>query len=236
VEADPTAGASLRRSSRTIPAVRGVPLGPRAVLFAAVCVAIALAHAGRAAARGQEKRGGAISFNRDIRPILAENCFACHGPDESRRKTRFHFDTREGAFAKNGVIVPGSAATSLVIQRVTAADPAVRMPPRDSGYTLTTAQIDLVRRWIDEGATWDSHWAFVPPVRPELPAVDHTEWVRNPIDRFILARLEREGLKPSPTADKVTLLRRLTYDLTGLPPTPAEVDAFAADRSPDAYE
>ncbi len=207
------------------------------MLLATACFGVSLAQAGRTAARAQENQNPrSISFNRDIRPILAENCFACHGPDESRRKTRFHFDTRDGAFAKNGVIVPGSAATSGVIQRITAADPAARMPPRDSGYTLTVAQIDLIRRWIDEGATWDTHWAFVQPVRPEPPTVSHTQWVRNPIDRFILARLEREGLKPSPPADKVTLLRRLTFDLTGLPPAPADVDAFLADRSPDAYE
>jgi hypothetical protein len=207
----------------------------RVLLLATVCFCAALG--ARTAGRPQDKqRGGSISFNRDIRPILAENCFSCHGPDESRRKTRFHFDTRDGAFAKNGIIVPGSAATSLLVQRITAADPAARMPPRDSGYALTTAQTDLLRRWIDEGATWDSHWAFVPPARVDLPAVSHTQWVRNPIDRFILARLEREGLEPSRPADKVTLLRRLTYDLTGLPPTPREVDAFLADRSSDAYE
>ena len=215
----------------------GTRLGTKAVVFAAACYAIGVFHTGRAAAREQQQGAAeTVSFNRDIRPILAENCFACHGPDESRRKTRFHFDTREGAFAKPGVIVPGSAATSLVTQRITAPDPDKRMPPRDSGYTLTTRQIDLLRRWIDEGAKWDSHWSFVRPVRPELPAVDDTEWVRNPIDRFILARLEREGLKPSRPADKATLLRRLTYDLTGLPPTPGEVDAFLKDRAPDAYE
>ena len=215
--------------------MRVTGVSPRALLFVATCFAVALA--GHAAARAQENQSArSISFNRDVRPILAENCFACHGPDESRRKSLFHFDTREGAFAKSGIIVPGSAATSLLIQRITAPDPARRMPPRDSGYALTTTQMDLLRRWIDEGAKWDSHWAFVRPVKPEHPAVERTEWVRNPIDRFILARLEREGLKPSAAADKATLLRRLTYDLTGLPPTPGEVDAFVADRSPDAYE
>jgi hypothetical protein len=220
-----------------MPAVRLVRLCPRAFLFATVLLGVALTLAGRAAARTQEKQSNrSISFNRDIRPILAENCFSCHGPDESRRKTRFHFDTREGAFAKDGIIVPGNATTSVLIQRITAAHPAARMPPRDSGYTLTPTQIDLLRRWIDEGARWDSHWAFVSPVKPALPAVEDAEWVRNPIDRFILARLEREGLKPSPPAEKATLLRRLTYDLTGLPPAPGEVDAFLADRSPDAYE
>ncbi len=113
------------------------------------------------------------------------------------------------------------------------------MPPSDSGHALTARQIDLLRRWIDEGAKWDTHWAYTAPVRSEPPAADklaHGDWVRNPIDRFILTRLEREGLKPSPEADKATLLRRVTYDLTGLPPAPADIDAFLADRAPDAYE
>jgi hypothetical protein len=187
--------------------------------------------------RTQDKRGvQPVSFNLDIRPILAENCFACHGPDEKTRKTRFHFDTREGAFAKAGIIVPGQADKSELVHRITNTDPDEQMPPPDSGYKLTTGQTQLLRRWIEEGAKWDSHWAFISPKRPELPVVGQTQWVRNPIDRFILARLERERLEPSPEADKVTLLRRLTYDLTGLPPTPADVDAFVADRSPDAYE
>src|SRR5690606_420495 len=108
--------------------------------------------------------------------------------------------------------------------------------PADSGYALTAQQIQLLRRWIDEGAKWSTHWAYTPPERPEPPAVRRSGWARNPIDRFVLARLEREGLTPSAEADKATLLRRVTYDLTGLPPTPAEVDAFLADQSPDAYE
>jgi hypothetical protein len=177
-----------------------------------------------------------VSFNRDIRPILSNNCFACHGPDATKRETEFHFDTREGAFAEDGIIVPGSAAGSMLVKRITNPDPKKHMPPPDSGHALTARQIELLRRWIDEGAKWDTHWAYTAPVRPDLPAVDKADWVRNPIDRFILARLEREGLKPSPEADKATLLRRVTYDLTGLPPTPAELDAFLADRSPDAYE
>ena len=191
--------------------------------------------------RAQDKAATAtadtpVSFNRDIRPILSNNCFACHGPDEGQRKTKFHFDTQEGAFLKKGVIVPGNAAESLLIEHVTHEDPEQRMPPLDSGRSLTQKQIDLLRRWIDEGAKWDTHWAYVAPVRPELPSVRNSAWVRNPVDRFILARLEREGLTPSPEADKETLLRRVTYDLTGLPPSPAEVDAFVADRSPEAYE
>ena len=198
---------------------------------------VALTGAARVGARQQPAPAASpISFNRDIRPILANNCFYCHGPDEKHRETAFHFDSREGAFAKVGVIVPGDAANSLLIQRITNPDLTQRMPPVDSGYALTPAQIQLLRRWIDEGAKWDVHWAYEPPKRSEPPAIVRKGWVRNPIDQFILARLEREGLEPSPEADKTTLLRRVTYDLTGLPPTPVEVDAFLADSSPDAYE
>ena len=178
----------------------------------------------------------AVSFNREILPILANNCFACHGPDEKKRETKFHFDTQEGMFLKKGVIEPGNASESLLVEKITEPNPKDRMPPPESGHALTEKQIGLLRRWIDEGAKWDTHWAYVPPNRPDLPAVKLTDWIRNPIDQFILARLEREGLKPSPEADKETLLRRLSYDLAGLPPTPAELDAFLADSTPDAYE
>jgi hypothetical protein len=177
-----------------------------------------------------------ISFNREILPILANNCFACHGPDEKKRETKFHFDTQEGMFLKRGVIEPGNSSESLLVEKITEPNLKDRMPPPDSGHALTDKQIELLRRWIDEGAKWDRHWAYVPPTRPELPGVRQTSWVRNPIDQFILARLEREGLEPSPQPAKEVLLRRLTYDLTGLPPTPPEIDAFVADPSPDAYE
>jgi mono/diheme cytochrome c family protein len=187
-------------------------------------------------ARPQQPAARPVSFNRDIQPILSNNCFACHGPDEKTRETKFHFDTEEGAFAKKGVIERGNAAESLLIEKITDPDPKERMPPPESGHSLTDRQIALLRQWIDEGAKWDTHWAFVPSVRHDPPAVRNERWARNPIDRFILARLEREGLKPSPEADKVTLLRRVTYDLTGLPPSPSDVDAFLADTAPDAYE
>ncbi|HEY3134719.1 MAG TPA: DUF1549 domain-containing protein, partial [Blastocatellia bacterium] len=177
-----------------------------------------------------------VDFNRDIRPILSDKCFACHGPDDGQRKARLRFDTREGAFAKQGVIVPGDAAKSRLIERITAKDPAMRMPPPEAELTLSDKQIELLRRWIDEGAKWETHWAYIAPKRPELPTVKDRAWPRNPMDHFILARLEREGLKPQPEADRVTLLRRVTYDLTGLPPTPADVDSFVRDKSPDAYE
>lgn len=177
-----------------------------------------------------------VDFNRDIRPILSDNCFACHGPDEKQRMARLRFDTREGAFEKPGVIIAGDAAQSKLIQRVTAKDPYKLMPPAYSGHKLSDKQIDLLRRWVEEGAKWETHWAYLAPQRTEPPQVNTPLWPRNPIDNFILARLEREGLKPSPEADKATLLRRLTFDLTGLPPTLAELDSFLADPSPQAYE
>ena len=177
-----------------------------------------------------------VDFNREIRPIVSENCFACHGADETQRKAKLRLDTREGAFMKAAVIVPGDSAESRLIQRVTAEDPAKVMPPPESGHKLTDAQIELLRRWIDEGAKWETHWAYKPPEWPEVPQVRNREWVRNKIDNFILARLDKIGLKPSPEADKTTLLRRVYFDLTGLPPTPAEIDSFLADESPDAYD
>ena len=177
-----------------------------------------------------------VDFNREVRPILSDTCFTCHGPDEQQRMARLRFDTREGAFAKPGVIIPGDAAKSKLIQRITAKEPALLMPPPESGHKLTEKQIDVLRRWVNEGAKWDLHWAYVAPKRPEPPPVKNAAWARNPIDQFVLARLEREGLQPSPEADPTTLLRRVHYDLTGLPPAPAEVDAFLSDKSPDAYE
>jgi hypothetical protein len=152
------------------------------------------------------------------------------------RMARLRFDTKEGAFAKPNVILPGDSKGSELIRRVVSSDDAVRMPAPASGRTLSETQISLLRRWIDEGAKWNTHWAYIPPRRPDLPEVGDKRWPRNPIDCFILMRLEREGLHPSPEADRPTLLRRISYDLTGLPPTPEEVESFLADRSADAYE
>jgi hypothetical protein len=177
-----------------------------------------------------------IDFSREIRPILSDNCFTCHGPDENQRMAKLRLDTKEGAFAKQGVIVPGDSAASKLIKRVTSKDPAIIMPPPDSGHKLNDKQIEQLKRWIDEGAKWDEHWAYLTPKRPETPQVNHQNRVRNPVDNFILARLEKEGLKPSPEADKITLLRRVYLDLTGLPPTPGEIDNFLKDQSQDAYE
>jgi hypothetical protein len=183
-----------------------------------------------------------IEFNRDIRPILSDKCFQCHGPGTQLATLRF--DLEEGAKheLKGGrfAIVAGDPDKSVMIQRVTATNPAVRMPRSQGGAAagepLTEGQVALLRRWIEQGATWQKHWSFIPPTRPNLPKVTDPKWVRNPIDAFVLSRLEREGLKPSPEAEKTTLLRRVTLDLTGLPPTPAELDAFLADKSSTAYE
>jgi hypothetical protein len=210
----------------------------RAWAATATCLGLALAAATSMRAGGAHPQASPapVNFDRDIRPILSNNCFQCHGPDEQQRETNFHFDTEEGAFVDEGIIVRGKALESILVKRITNVDPRERMPPPDSGHRLTDQQISLLIRWIDEGAKWSSHWAWTAPKRTEPPSVRQSAWPRNAIDRFILARLEREGLAPSPEADKVTLLRRLTFDLTGLPPTPAEVDAFLRDPSPHAYE
>ncbi|HMF16011.1 MAG TPA: PSD1 and planctomycete cytochrome C domain-containing protein, partial [Gemmataceae bacterium] len=181
-----------------------------------------------------------IDFARQIRPILSENCFRCHGPDHEERKAKLRLDIKASAFGKlrsgGHAIVPGNSKKSELIARITDQDPSVRMPPAKINKHLTPQQIELLRQWIDQGAEWHEHWAFVPPARPELPKVKKKDWPRNGIDHFILARLEKEGLQPSPETDRATLIRRLTLDLTGLPPTPAEVNAFLADKSPNAYE
>ncbi len=180
-----------------------------------------------------------VDFNRDIRPILSDTCFKCHGPDEHARMANLRLDETEGLFVDRGgyrIIVPGHSAQSKLYQKISSKDDSFRMPPIYSGRTLTPKQIELFKEWIDQGAKWDTLWSLVPPKRPPVPEVKDKTWARNPIDNFVLARLESEGLKSSPEADRATLLRRVYFDLTGLPPTPAEIDAFLADHSPDAYE
>jgi hypothetical protein len=178
----------------------------------------------------------AVDFDRQIRPILSDNCFTCHGPDQKRRMMNLHFDTKEGAFSKPGIIVPGNSAASKMFLKISSPDDAVRMPPSSTGRKLTPAQIDLIKTWIDSGAKWETHWAYAVPVRPDLPAVSDEAWAKTPIDRFVLAKLDKENLHPAPEAAKSILLRRVTFDLTGLPPTPAELESFIKDNSPDAYE
>jgi len=182
-----------------------------------------------------------IEFNRDVRPILSDKCYACHGPDAANRKTKLRFDVESGAKIELSgsriSIVPGDPAKSEVFRRISSDNKGVRMPPAYLGRDkLSDREIEVIRKWIEQGAEWQPHWSFIPPKRAALPAVHDTAWPRNAIDNFVLARLEREGLKPSPEADRQTLIRRVTLDLTGLPPTPAEVDAFVNDSSPNAYE
>jgi mono/diheme cytochrome c family protein len=214
-----------------------LPLSRRSwSLAAALLTLAAAAPASRAAPPAPPP---AVDFSRQILPILSENCFACHGPDEKTRKARLRLDTREGATAKRkggAAVVPGKSADSPLIERVAAEEAEMRMPPPKTGKTLKPEQVALLRKWIDQGAPWAVHWSLVPPQRPPLPKVADASWPRNPVDRFILARLEAAGPKPTAEAPKARLLRRVTLDLTGLPPTPAEVDAFLADKSPDAYE
>jgi Protein of unknown function (DUF1553)/Protein of unknown function (DUF1549)/Planctomycete cytochrome C len=181
-----------------------------------------------------------INFARDVRPILSDHCFACHGPDDQKRKAGLRLDIREGAFGKpksgEPVILPGKPDDSELIFRVESDDSELQMPPKKSGKPLSPDQIAMLRRWVLEGARWSMHWAFDPPRRPAVPAVKNAAWAVTAIDRFILARLESEGLRPACEAGKTTLIRRVTLDLTGLPPTLPEVDAFLADSSPCAYE
>lgn len=188
-------------------------------------------------AQADEKK---IDFSRDIRPILSNNCFKCHGFDEKQRQGGLRLDIKEGATAKlesgASAIVAGKSGESELAKRINSADESTKMPPPATGKRLTPQQIELLTKWIDQGGEYATHWSFIAPVRHTPPEVTHAEAVRSPIDRFILKRLEEEGLQPSAPADKITLLRRVTFDLTGLPPTPAEVDAFLADNSPQAYE
>ena len=179
-----------------------------------------------------------IDFTRDVRPILSENCFACHGPDAAQREVDLRldrFEASEDVFGAEAVIVPGDAPESELFSRVSSTHEDVVMPPPDSGRALTPEQIEILRQWINGGAEYVDHWAFVPPERPEPPAVSDTDRVRNSIDAFVLARLEREGLIPADEADRRTLIRRVTLDLTGLPPLPEDIAAFVDDSSPQAF-
>jgi hypothetical protein len=187
----------------------------------------------------QEAAVKPVNFVRDIRPILARNCYECHGPDEEYRKGELRLDTPDGAFAKHddhAAFVAKSVDKSEAIRRIVSKDDAERMPPPKSGKSLTPDQVELLKRWVEQGAGWSSHWAFEKPVRPALPTVSDSLWPKNDIDRFVLARLDQEGLKPTPEADKYRLVRRVALDLTGLPPAPELVNSFLNDQSPEAYE
>ncbi len=180
------------------------------------------------------------AFTTEVRPVFARHCLKCHGPDDKARKGNLRLDRvdAERIAAKSGkfAIVAGTPDKSEVIRRIFSSDPDTVMPPPATKNPLTAAEKDALRRWIAAGAVYREHWAFVPPVQSSLPKVEHANWPRNPIDRFVLARMEAQGLAPSPDADRETLCRRVSLDLIGLPPTPEELDAFVKDKSPDAYE
>ncbi|MFG0332350.1 MAG: DUF1549 domain-containing protein, partial [Maioricimonas sp. JB049] len=190
------------------------------------------AGAGRAAA-------AEVDFNRDVRPILSGRCYSCHGPDAEAREADLRLDVRGEAvrelYSDVHGIVPGDPEASAVIERVSSDDADLRMPPASQGPPLTAEEIDILRRWIASGAEYDRHWSFVPPRRPALPEVANTDECRNGIDHFVQARLAKEGLEPAAPADRYTLIRRVSLDLIGLPPTIDEVDAFVNDTSADAY-
>ena len=180
-------------------------------------------------------RGAEPDFNRDVRPILAARCFKCHGPDDKARKAGLRLDRREDAL-KAGAFVPGKPDESSLVKRIHSGDPDEVMPPPAIKNPLTIREKQILRAWVAGGAKYDQHWAFVAPRKSPLPVVKNAAWVRNPIDNFVLARLEREGLTPSPEADRHTLCRRVYLDLIGLPPTPEEVDTVVNDKDPAAYE
>ena len=190
---------------------------------------------GAVAAQAASGDAAAVDFNRDIRPILAENCFYCHGQDPAKREAGLRLDDRDAAVEARA-IVPGDPGASTMLERIHSTDPDVQMPPPDSNRRLSDAQKSLLDRWIKAGAAYQPHWAFNPPARPRPPAVQQEGWVRNDVDRFVLAAIEQAGLAPSPEADRATLIRRLHADLVGLPPAPEEVDAFVFDPRPEAYE
>lgn len=181
-----------------------------------------------------------IEYNRDIRPILAKNCFSCHGSDEGKRSAGLRLDQRDSAIApgkkRPAAIVPGKEDESTLIARITTEDASERMPPEETGNHLTPSQIQLLKQWVKEGANYQQHWAFVKPAVPSLPAIKQTAWPKQPLDHFILARLEQEGLSPSPQADRYALLRRLSLDLRGLPPSMEEIKAWEKNTSAQAYE
>jgi hypothetical protein len=181
-----------------------------------------------------------VNFAREVRSVLSDNCFACHGPDDKKRKAGLRLDTESGLMGKlksgGWGIIAGKPDESDLIFRVETDDPEAKMPPKRSGKQLTAQQVETLRRWVEEGAKWTTHWAFEPPRKANLPVVKNSAWSRTPIDRFILARLEAEGLHPSPEAEPTALVRRVFLDLTGLPPLPREVDSFLADSSDEGYE
>jgi len=208
-------------------------------LLAFLCISLGPLILSHAATGSEGSKDGAVTFNRDIRPIFSDTCFACHGFDANKRKADLRLDTSEGAVAVHKgrqAVKGGDLKGSEMWRRVNSVDPKVMMPPPDFGKKLTPQQIALIGKWIQQGGAYQKHWAFEAPVRPNVPVVRNKDWPRSDLDRFIVAKLESKQLGPSAEASRETLIRRVTIDLTGLPPTPSEVDAFLADRQPDAYE
>lgn len=184
-----------------------------------------------------------IDYNLHVQPILSDRCYSCHGPDENARKAELRLDTEQGLFGKikdsggKVPVHPKRLRGSLLIDRVTSHDPEFQMPPPESKLSkLNDKEIAILAKWIEQGAEWKPHWSFIPPKKPEVPEVEQSDWLSNEIDNFVLSRLEKEGLKPSPEAEREILFRRLNLDLTGLPPSVEEIDKFIADKRPDAYE
>jgi hypothetical protein len=216
------------------------------LLIASVLMTGALGCKGNRGARAGLRGGQRLDFNQDVQPILASNCFSCHGPDPEMRKAGLRLDLEESAFRKRpgkpDAIVPGHPEQSELIRRIESKDPHNLMPQTSLGEAkpIKPEEIAILKEWIQEGAVYRPHWAFERPAEPALPVVQndpqYLHWAKTPIDDFVLARLKKEWLHPSPEADKATLIRRVTLDLTGLLPTPAEVKAFLADTNPDAYE
>ncbi|HEV2294168.1 MAG TPA: DUF1553 domain-containing protein [Tepidisphaeraceae bacterium] len=199
--------------------------------YVPICLVVVVALAGLGAAAAAQP----VDYARDVLPILSDNCYHCHGPDENARKAKLRLDTKEGAFGvKDGVtiVAPHNPAGSELLRRITSKDPDEVMPPHDDIRKLKPAQVETLKRWVEQGATWGEHWAFVPPMAPTIPDGE----AKNPIDALVRAKLRDAKLQPAPEADKATLIRRVMFDLTGLPPTPAEIDAFIADTSEEAYE
>src|SRR5262245_54089972 len=190
-------------------------LSPRAAIWATTLWVML---SGPALTLAADPKAPAVEFNRDIRPILSDKCFTCHGPDKANRTSNLRLDTEEGARANLGegrlAILPGDTARSEIVRRITSDDEAVRMPPAYAGRAkLSDHEIRLIERWIEQGAKWQKHWSFIPPQRPQPPQAQAHDWPRNAIDSFVLQRLDGEGLQPSPEADRATLIRRLTLDL-----------------------
>lgn len=212
----------------------------RWVVNAALVASVGVLVAGGGVAQAAPLIPDKVDYNRDVRPILADNCFACHGPDKNTRKAELRLDTKDGAFAAleegGHVVVPGDPAKSELHRRITTDDEDDLMPPPKSNKVLTQRQVAILKKWIEQGAQWKGHWAFLSVQRPAEPKIERAEFVRNGVDPFVLASLAAAELEPAAEADRVTLIRRLYFDLLGLPPTKAQVDAFVNDKSADAYE